>query len=309
MLRVIALGAAAGGGLPQWNCGCDVCNAARAQISATPSTQASIAISVDDEHWFLINASPDLRQQLTATPRLHPKAGHIRHSPIAGVVLTNGEVDAVAGLLSLREGWPFHLYAHERVLKILRSNSIFNVLNEKLVARLPIAIDSAFEPMLTDGRPSGLEILPFAVAGKSAWYLEGQMHPAGEDSPGDTIGLRISNKRDGKHFYFIAACAAVTPDLSARLAGAPLVFFDGTLWRDNEMIELGLAKKTGKSMGHISMSEEDGSIAGLAELEIGRKIFLHVNNSNPALMHKSKERQILQRAGWEIANDGMEVLL
>jgi pyrroloquinoline quinone biosynthesis protein B len=309
MLRVIVLGAAAGGGLPQWNCGCYVCHAARARISATPSTQASIAVSVDDEHWFLINASPDLRQQLTATPRLHPKAGQLRHSPIAGVVLTNGEVDAVAGLLSLREGWPFHLYAHERVLKILQSNSIFNVLNEKLVARLPIAIDSAFVPALTDGRSSGLEILPFAVAGKSAWYLEGQMHPAGEDSPGDTIGLRISNKRDGKHFYFIAACAAITPDLKTRLAGAPLVFFDGTLWRDDEMIELGLAKKTGKSMGHLSMSEEDGSVAGLAELGIDRKIFLHVNNSNSALMHESKERQILQGAGWEVANDGMEVLL
>ncbi len=163
MLRVIVLGAAAGGGLPQWNCGCSNCRASRlGQASATvqaliaPSTQTSIAVSVDEKHWFLVNASPDLRQQVLATPRLHPEPGRLRHSPIAGVVLTNGEVDAVAGLLSLREGSPFQLYAHERVLQILGNNSIFNVLGDK-VARLPITIDVPFEPRLPDGTPSGLK--------------------------------------------------------------------------------------------------------------------------------------------------------
>jgi len=133
MLRIVVLGAAAGGGVPQWNCGCPVCRAARTEHPELQSTQASIAFSADDEHWFLINASPDLRQQLTATPRLHPKSGHLRHSPIAGVILTNSEVDAVAGLLSMREGSPFTIYAHARVLAILKANSIFNVLNEKNV--------------------------------------------------------------------------------------------------------------------------------------------------------------------------------
>ena len=136
MLRVVVLGAAAGGGVPQWNCGCEVCRKARGEHPELQSTQASIAVSTDGEHWFLVNASPDLRQQLIATPQLHPKAGALRHSPIAGVILTNGEIDAVAGLLSMREGSPFAIYAHEKVLAILRDNSIFNVLSEKNVKRV-----------------------------------------------------------------------------------------------------------------------------------------------------------------------------
>src|SRR3954468_10131052 len=151
MLRIVVLGAAAGGGVPQWNCGCAVCTAARNKHSELKSTQASIAVSADGEHWFLVNASPDLRQQITATPQLHPRAPGLRHSPIAGVILTNGEVDAVAGLLSMREGSPFTVYAHPRVLAILKDNSIFNVLNEKNVRREPIAIGAAFEPTLPDG--------------------------------------------------------------------------------------------------------------------------------------------------------------
>src|SRR6202045_2737659 len=160
MLRVVVLGAAAGGGVPQWNCGCPVCGAARAEHPELRSTQASIAVSADDDHWFLINASPDLRQQLIATPQLHPRHGQLRHSPIAGVILTNGEVDAVAGLLSMREGSPFTIYAHAKVLSILKDNSIFNVLNEKNVRRRAIEVDKAFEPALPDGSPSGIEVLP-----------------------------------------------------------------------------------------------------------------------------------------------------
>src|ERR1700736_7090617 len=154
MLRVVVLGAAAGGGVPQWNCGCLVCGQARSNPELR-STQASIAVSTDGDHWFLINASPDLRQQLTATPQLHPKAGQLRHSPIAGVILTNGEIDAIAGLLSMREGWPFTIYAHKKVLSILKDNSIFNVLSERNVRRLPIEGDKAFEPALPDGAPPG----------------------------------------------------------------------------------------------------------------------------------------------------------
>jgi pyrroloquinoline quinone biosynthesis protein B len=309
MLRVVVLGAAAGGGVPQWNCGCPVCKAARNDRPELKSTQASIAISADGEYWFLINASPDLRQQLTVTPQLHPRVGSLRHSPIAGVILTNSEVDAVAGLLSLREGWPFTIYAHDRVLAILRANSIFNVLSETNVRRQPMAIDAAFEPKLPDGTPSGIEVLPFAVAGKGAWYLEGKAHPAGDDGAGDTLGLRIGDKATGKHFYFLAACAQVTPELKTRLSGAPLIFFDGTVWRDDELIALGLGSKTGQGMGHISMSGENGAIAALADLGIDRKVFLHINNSNPVLLQNSKERAIAEGAGWQIPADGTEITL
>jgi pyrroloquinoline quinone biosynthesis protein B len=309
MLRIVVLGAAAGGGVPQWNCGCPVCQAARNERPELQSTQASIAISADDQHWFLINASPDLRQQLIATPQLHPKPAQLRHSPIAGVVLTNSEVDAVAGLLSMREGSPFTIYAHPRVLAILKANSIFNVLSETNVRRQSIAIDEAFEPALPDGSPSGIEIVPFAVPGKGAWYLEGKVHPAGNDGAGDTLGLRIADKASGKHLYFLAACAQVTPELKQRLAGASLVFFDGTVWRDDELIAAGLGAKTGQAMGHISMSGESGAIAALADLGIDRKIFLHINNSNPALLRDSAERKTAERAGWQIPADGMEITL
>jgi pyrroloquinoline quinone biosynthesis protein B len=307
MLRIVVLGAAAGGGVPQWNCGCAVCKAAR--TGGLQSTQASIAISADGEHWFLINASPDLRQQLIATPQLYPKGLRLRHSPIAGVILTNSEVDAVAGLLSMREGSPFSIYAHSRVLAILKANSIFNVLSESNVRRHPIAIDHAFEPALPDGAPSGIEILPFAVPGKGAWYLEGKTHPAGDDGAGDTLGLRIADRASGKHLYFLAACAQVTPELKARLAGASLIFFDGTVWRDDELIAAGLATKTGQAMGHIAMSGENGAIAALADLGIDRKIFLHINNSNPALLRDSAERVAAERAGWQIPADGTEITL
>jgi pyrroloquinoline quinone biosynthesis protein B len=309
MLRVVVLGAAAGGGVPQWNCGCPVCRASRSGQSDLQSTQASIAVSADGDHWYLINASPDLRQQLTATTQLHPKAGKLRHSPIAGVILTNGEIDAIAGLLSMREGWPFTIYAHPRVLAILKANSIFNVLNEKNVRRQPIEVDATFEPALPDGTPSGIEITPFAAPGKSAWYLEGSAHPAGDDGAGDTLGLRIGDRASGKYFYFLAACAGVTDDLKSRLAGAPLIFFDGTVWRDDELIAAGLGNKTGQGMGHIAMSGDQGAIAALAGLDIDRKIFLHINNSNPVLLRDSAERKIAEQAGWQIAADGTEITL
>jgi pyrroloquinoline quinone biosynthesis protein B len=309
MLRVVVLGAAAGGGVPQWNCGCEVCRIARSERPELRRTQASIAVSADGDHWFLINASPDLRQQVIATPQLHPRAGQLRHSPIAGVILTNGEIDAVAGLLSMREGWPFAIYAHSQVLAILRTNRIFNVLSEKNVLRRKIEIDQAFEPALPDGSPSGMEVLPFAVPGKSAWYLEGKAHPAGSDGAGDTLGLRIADKATDRYFYFLAACANVTDDLKARLAGAPLIFFDGTVWRDDELILAGLGTKTGQSMGHIAMSGAGGAIEALAGLDIGRKIFLHINNSNPALLDASPERKTAEHAGWHIPADGTEITL
>lgn len=308
-MRVVVLGAAAGGGVPQWNCNCDICRVSRGSRPELQATQASIAVSADNEHWFLINASPDLRQQLIATPALHPKAGHQRHSPIAGVILTNAEVDAVAGLLSMREGWPFTIYAHSQVLSILKSNSIFNVLDEKRVRREPVEIDATFEPKLSDGAPSGLEVLAFAVPGKGAWYLESELSQQGGDGPGDTLGLRITDKASGRYFYFIAACAALTPGLKQKLQGAPLVFFDGTLWRNDELIASGLGAKTGQRMGHMSISGDDGVIAELAELGIERRIFFHINNSNPVLLPESAQRMAAERAGWQIPGDGTEIVI
>lgn len=306
MLRAIVLGGAAGGGVPQWNCNCDNCRKARTSPSLQ-STQASVAISCDDRHWFLINASPDIRQQISATPALHPQGTSLRHSPITGVFLTNGEVDAVTGLLSLREGTPFSIHAHRKVLSVLDENSIFNVLNREIVARHPVEIEQPFEPRLPDGQTSGLVVTAFSVPGKPAWYLEGTDRDIPE-AEGDTIALHIK-ARSGGELFFIGACGDVTPELAKRLEGAPLVFFDGTLWRDDEMIAQGLSQKTGQRMGHISISGEGGAMSRLAGLGISQKIFLHINNSNPVLRPGSDERRQVEEAGWQIAYDGMELTL
>ncbi|MGN6487981.1 MAG: pyrroloquinoline quinone biosynthesis protein PqqB [Devosia sp.] len=300
MLSIVVLGTAAGGGVPQWNCGCDNCRAARNGQPEMRMTQASIAVSADREHWFLVNASPDLRQQLADTPALHPRA--LRHSPIAGVILSNGEVDAIAGLLSLREGTAFGLYAHRRVLDLLAENSIFNVLKPGLVPRHAIAPGAAFQPTLPDGTPSGLEILPFAAPGKAALFVEDST----TNAEGDTLGFVVRDTADGESFVFLAACAALTPDVETYLRGAKLVFFDGTLFTDDEMIRAGLSPKTGQRMGHMAMAD---SIAALAPLGIERKLFLHINNSNPALMPGSPERQAAEQSGWQIPADGMEITL
>lgn len=301
MLKVVILGSAAGGGVPQWNCNCRVCAAAWADPTLR-NTQVSAAISADDgRHWFLINASPDIRQQILDTPALHPAKDALRHSPIAGVILTNGEIDAIAGLLSLRESSPFALHAHPRVLSTLAANSVFDVLNPAFVPRLPMLLDTPFEPQLPDGTASGLLVEAFAVPGKPAWYKEG----AAAD-PGDTIGLRLQATAGGNAVYFIAACAEVTPGLADRLRSARLVLFDGTLWQDDEMIRAGLGQKTGQRMGHLSMSGQDGTMAALGGLDIGQRIFVHINNTNPALLPDTTERHALTAAGWHIPLPGEE---
>ncbi|SDH18635.1 pyrroloquinoline quinone biosynthesis protein PqqB [Pelagibacterium luteolum] len=302
MIKILILGTAAGGGVPQWNCGCDNCRDARSGALDVRGNQASVAISCDGENWFLFNASPDLRQQIANTPALWPKQGLKRHSPIAGVILTNGEIDAIAGLLTLREGSPFTLYAHERVLSILKSNSIFNALKPQHVVRQPVALGERFFPALPDGSRSGLEILPFAAPGKTALFLEDN----DQNTEGDTLGLLVVDRSSGARVVFLAACAAMTDELLNLIDGVDAVFFDGTLWRDDEMVANGLSSKTGQRMGHIAMSDV---IPALAETPIGNKFFLHINNSNPALRPDSDERKMLEAAGWSIPAEGMEITI
>ncbi|MFQ5785596.1 MAG: pyrroloquinoline quinone biosynthesis protein PqqB [Alphaproteobacteria bacterium] len=308
MLRVLVLGAAAGGGFPQWNCNYQTSRRARGgDPKARPRSQSSLAVSADGERWFLLNASPDLRQQINDNPPLHPRSG-LRHSPIAGVVLTNADVDHVAGLLSLRERQPLVVYATGRVQAVLRANSIFDVLAPDVVARVELALDQAVELAGPDGASSGVVIEPFAVPGKVALYLEDG--DAGENFgtvAEDTIALEVRAREGGARLFYVPGCAALTAGLAARLDGAPLVLFDGTLWRDDEMIAAGVGVKTGRRMGHMSMSGPEGSIAAFADLDVGRKLFIHINNTNPVLLDDSPERAQAVAAGWEIAEDGMEI--
>lgn len=308
-MRIRVLGAAAGGGYPQWNCNHPNSRRARSgDPMAKERTQSSIAVSIDDVHWFLFNASPDLRQQISENNVLHPNEG-LRHSPIQGVVLTNADVDHIAGLLNLRESQPLALYGTGKVLQVLEANSVFNVLNPKFVGRYAISLDEPQELTLADGTSSGLVLTPFSVPGKVALWLEDQSQKLDLAALGeDTIALEVSS-HNGDKFFYIPGCAAMTPELADRIRGADLVFFDGTLWRDDEMIRDNVGVKTGKRMGHMSMSGDEGSIAALGGLEIGRKIFIHINTTNPVLLEDSPERALATQEGWEISFDGMEVRL
>jgi pyrroloquinoline quinone biosynthesis protein B len=300
-MRIIVLGSAAGGGFPQWNGACPTGRRAwRRDPTAPWRTQCSLAVSADGARWILLNAAPDLRQQILATPALHPRR-EPRHSPIEAVVLTSGEIDAVAGLLSMRERHRFILHATDAVLDLLAANPMFQALDPTLVGRRRLEPDRPAEVA------PGLSVLPFAVPGKVALFMERGAPDIGAESE-DVIGLEV---RGGAHtgFFFVPGCAQVSERLAERLRGAPLLFFDGTLWTDDEMIRTGTGEKTGGRMGHIGVSGPKGSIAALAGLDIGRRIFLHVNNTNPMLLEDSPERAAVREAGWEVAYDGMEIAL
>ena len=308
MVHAVVLGSAAGGGFPQWNSNAPGCRRARSgDWRARPRSQASLAVSANNRDWFLLNAAPDLRLQIEATRCLHPREG-LRSSPIAGVVLAGGDVDAIAGLLHLRERHRFTLYAPARVLSIITANPIFDVLAPDCVRRLELPLDEKIELAGASG-VSGLAVMAFAVPGKVPLYLETAGEDPGLSEEGEAVGLEVSATLTGKSLFFIPGCAAMNERLRARLAGSALVFFDGTLWRDDEMIRLGVGNKTGRRMGHMSMSGDDGVIAAFSGLGVGRRIFIHINNSNPTLLDDSPERRLVNAAGWEIAYDGMEVSL
>jgi len=308
MVLAVVLGSAAGGGFPQWNSNAPACRRARSgDAAARARSQASLAVSANQKDWFVLNASPDLRLQIEGSAHLHPRE-ELRSSPIAGVVLTGGDVDAIAGLLHLRERHRFGVYAPSRILGIITANPIFDVLSPDFVRRAELPLDERTE-LAGASDASGLAVVAFAVPGKVPLYLETAGRDPGLSEEGDAVGIEIIETATEKSFFFIPGCAAMTDALRRRLADSALVFFDGTLWRDDEMIRLGVGSKTGRRMGHMSMSGDDGAIAAFRDLGVRRRIFIHINNSNPALLDDSPERHHANAEGWEIAHDGMEVRL
>lgn len=294
-LRARILGAAAGGGLPQWNCGCRNCDLARA--GEIPSqTQSSIAVTATGTDWAIINASPDIRQQIAATPDLHPT--DLRESPIRAVLLTNGDIDHIAGLLTLREKQPFTLFATAVIHDVLDANPVFRALDPAFVKRTSIVLDTPFD------LAPGLTATLYAVPGKVPLFLEGEEVDTKLEGE-QTVGVHLQG--GGGAMHYIPGCAALRDDLRARLTGADTLFFDGTLWRDDEMVRAGLGAKTGARMGHMSMAGPAGSLSVFEGVDVKRKIFVHMNNTNPVLRPDAPERTEVEAAGWTIACDGMEI--
>jgi len=314
-MKVKVVGAAAGGGFPQWNCNAPLSRAVRNNKPGFLSrTQSSLAASSDGENWVLFNASPDIREQIANTPELQPRAdGPLRNSPIAAVVLTNADVDHIAGLLSLRERQKFTIYATARVLKTLAENTIFRVLNAADVERRELPVEGLTDLQGSDG-PLGLSVETFSVAGKVALFLENEARGTENfgTEAGDTIGTRIIDRAAGENardLFYIPGCAGVDDDLKARLRNAECLLFDGTVFVDTEMQDTGVGEKTGARMGHSAISGPQGSVAALGDLNIKRRVFVHINNTNPILEPGSDAEKFVKEAGWEVGYDGMEINL
>jgi pyrroloquinoline quinone biosynthesis protein B len=272
---------------------------------AVPRTQESVAVSADGDAWFLLNASPEIRSQIESFPPLHPRAP--RHSPVAGIVLTNGDLDHCLGLLSLRESHPLTVYATDPVRRgFTEGNVLYRTLQrfpEQVTWR--VLKPGHEEEMTSDGRPTGLALSPVAVPGKLPIHLEGLQSP----DPADNVALRIRESRTGRTLVYAPAVGAVTPVVRAALNGADCLFFDGTFWSSDELPTQGLGTKRAEDMAHIPVGGPQGSVAALRDISRARRIFIHINNTNPLLREDGPERQTVVRGGWEVAYDGMEVVL
>jgi pyrroloquinoline quinone biosynthesis protein B len=258
-----------------------------------------LAVSPDGERWLVLNASPDIRQQIALTGDLHPRA-RSRHSPIEAVLLTSAEVDHVAGLLTLRERQPLAIYGTPQILDTMALNPIFDVLASGIVMRHPVQFGQAIEPV------DGLSATVFAVAGKVPLWRENESSTSNEEF-GATVGVLL--EAAGKRIAYVPGCALIDDNLLRRIAGVDVLFFDGTVFHDDELVRAGVSEKTGRRMGHIPMEGDDGSMARLSDVPVPRRIYVHINNTNPVLVEGSAERRLVEGQGWTVAHDGLRILL
>jgi pyrroloquinoline quinone biosynthesis protein B len=302
-VQVILLGTAAGGGFPQWNCWCPTCRIARREPErARHRSQSSAAVSADGRRWFLLNASPDVHAQLARLPAEDP-AG-MRHVPVEGVVLTDGELDHTLGVLLLREGRVLQIYATAAVRGIVEHDSrIVPVTRAFAQVRLEdMAIGVPTPLAYRDGCPSGLTVSCFPVPA-------GPPRFAGGDQAGHTVGLLIRDAATGGVCAFVPGCGGLDEELLARLASAELVLFDGTFWTDEELVTLGIGDRTAREMDHLPVSGPDGSLERMASLRSPHRVYTHINNTNPMLVEDSPERLLVERLGVVVGADGMRFTL
>jgi pyrroloquinoline quinone biosynthesis protein B len=307
-LRV--LGSAAGGGSPQWNCGCPVCAAVRSGAGVA-RTQSSVAVSADGRSWFLINASPDVRTQIEASPALHPRGD--RATPLEAVLLTDAELDHTLGLLLLREARAVTVYATPAVQKTLRDGSgILSLLERYCAVEWRAVVPGADLPLA-----DGLSCRAFDVpTTKRDRFCDRSGHEAstprsapdqGGVDHGRVVGYRLTDERSGGTLVYLPGVQALTPGVRAEIEGCDCLLIDGTCWRDDELVRLGLAGKTSREMGHLPIDGPDGSLAQLPSLGVGRTIFIHMNNTNPVLLAGTPERRAVEDSGIDVAVDGLEV--
>lgn len=298
-MRVLVLGSGAGGGVPQWNCSCRVCAIARTEPDRVRRRgQTSVAVSADGTRWVLLDASPDLRQQLLDCSPLHPLSPG-RNSPVAAVVLTSGEVDHLAGLLCLREGHTFTVLGTRPTLEELKASRVFDVLKPGVVDRHLLVLD---EPSMI----VGLRVTMFAVPGKVPLYRETTDVTIGNATE-DVVGLDIT---DGSYrVLYVPGLAHLTPALVAHFSGADLLLLDGTTYTDDELVEAGVSTKTAGRMGHLPMTGPGGSLHAFEPESKVRRVYIHLNNTNPVLIEDSPERATVVAAGWTVAHDGLELVL
>ncbi len=302
-MQIRLLGTAAGGGVPQWNCNCAICREARAGSGRVrPRTQSSVSVSADGQHWFLLNASPDIRAQIESAPALQPADGKVRGSPIEAVLLTNADLDHTLGLLLLREGAKLRVHAPAKVQHALTDGiSVAPVLASFCGIKW---IEPAAEtmPLLQrDGSPSGLLYQAFPVPGHSPRFMKRRVFQSG-----NVVGYRITDEKTGGRLLFLPDVAALDEGLIKLLAECEMVLFDGTFWSEDEMRERGVGNLLASDMGHVPISGASGSLKVLADVAAKHRIYVHINNTNPILLEDSPERAAVMAAGCSIGQDGME---
>lgn len=306
-MHIMILGAGAGGGVPQWNCHCEICKGVRSHtIDADARTQSSIAVSQDGESWVLINASPDLRQQINQTPRLWPKAGVKRGTRIASIVLTDSQIDHTTGLLTLREGLPLPVYCTDVVYEDLTTGfPLFTILKHWHGGLQRKKIETDFDFTFTPEGGRGLKFQPVVLESNAPPYSKYRDNIV----PGNNIGLRITDTATGKAIFYAPGCMQASDLVKHNLSDVECVLFDGTLWLDDEMISQGFSNRLGTQMGHMPVNGESGAIALLKTYPIKRKILIHINNTNPVLNKSSAAYQSISEQNIELAYDGMQIII